>query len=337
MHPKEISIRDYTYDLPEKKIAKYPVGIRDASRLLVYSNGIIREDIYRNISDHLPEGAMLIFNNSKVVEARILFQKPTGGIIEIFCLEPADQDADVTTAMAQKGGVTWKCLVGGASKWKRGQQLTKKIISENDITLNATYLKQEHGSFIIQLSWQPADLSFAGVLHHAGVVPLPPYLKREVEISDEERYQTIYASFDGSVAAPTAGLHFSEYIFETLRSKNIHTDFVTLHVGAGTFKPVKSETMELHDMHAEFIEVNKKTIENIISNLAGNIIAVGTTSLRTIESLYWLGVKIEAGTPQLAVGQWEAYDPEKKNVPVKDSLQSLLHRSLLHRVTNLKL
>jgi S-adenosylmethionine:tRNA ribosyltransferase-isomerase len=194
----------------------------DNSKLLLYKNGVIKEDVYRNIANHLPENSLLIFNNSKVVEARLLFQKPTGGIIEIFCLEPHEQYADITTAMLQKEKVIWKCLVGGASKWKRGQQLIKEIkLPLNHITLRASYLKQDAGSFIIELSWQPFTLSFAEVLHSTGTIPLPPYLKRDAEKTDEERYQTIYALNDGSVAAPTAGLHFTDNIFNDLKAKNI--------------------------------------------------------------------------------------------------------------------
>lgn len=331
-NPRNISIQDYTYSLPEEKIAKYPLEKRDYSKLLVYNNGEITEDIYKNIANQLPEDSLLIFNNTKVVEARLLFQKPTGGVIEIFCLEPHEQYADITRAMLQKEKVLWQCLVGGASKWKSGQVLEKRIQHEgNEIILSASYIEKRTGSFIIELSWTPVNLSFAEVLHFAGAIPLPPYIKREVEESDHERYQTVYAEFDGSVAAPTAGLHFTDSIFEELNKKNIQKDFVTLHVGAGTFKPVKSETMEEHDMHAEWIDVSKETISTILNNLDKNIIAVGTTSLRTIESLYWMGVKKSGvGSRESEVGssdflsQWEAYDLSKENISAKDSLQSLL-------------
>lgn len=333
-HPKEISIHDYTYSLPEERIAKYPLAERDASKLLIYRESEIREDQYKNISHHLPENSLLIFNNTKVVEARLLFQKPTGGVIEIFCLEPHEQYPDITTAMLQQGKVLWQCLVGGVSKWKTGQTLEKKIKEgATEIIVQANYIEKRNDSFIIELSWSPVALSFAEVLHHAGAIPLPPYIKRAVEESDTERYQTVYAHFDGSVAAPTAGLHFTNTIFNELTKKNIQTDFVTLHVGAGTFKPVKADTMQEHDMHAEFIDVTKATIENILTNLDNNIIAVGTTSLRTIESLYWLGVKQsrvgsqESGVEperSLSLLQWEAYELNEKNISVKDALQTLL-------------
>ena len=335
MHPKNLSISDYTYSLPEERIANYPLSERDASKLLVYNEGEISEDVYKNIAAHIPADSLLILNDTKVVEARLLFQKPTGGVIEIFCLEPHEQYTNITTAMQQHGKVFWQCLVGGASKWKHGQVL-KKIVSaySKEIILQAVYTEKRKDSFVIELSWTATDMSFAELLHHAGAIPLPPYIKRKAEISDSERYQTIYGYQAGSVAAPTAGLHFTDTIFKTLREKNIQTDFVTLHVGAGTFKPVKSETMEQHEMHSEFIDVSKETIENIIRHLDKTIIAVGTTSIRTIESLYWLGVKTRS--PELRSGiepernsgnqleQWEAYDMAEQNLSPVEALQSLL-------------
>jgi len=328
MHPKNLSIADFTYSLPENKIANYPLAERDASKLLVYKEGNITEDIYKNISSHIPENSLLVFNNTKVVEARLLFQKPTGGIIEIFCLEPHELYADITTAMLQQGKVLWQCLVGGASKWKHGQVL-KKIIyaSHKEIILQATYTEKRTDSFVIELSWSEKEMSFAELLHHAGAIPLPPYIKRKAEPSDSKRYQTIYAHYNGSVAAPTAGLHFTDNIFKNLTEKNILTDFVTLHVGAGTFKPVKSKTMEQHEMHAEFLDVTKETIEKIIHHLDKTIIPVGTTSMRTIESLYWLGVKLSINNnpESTAISQWEAYDLTEQNIPAKEALQSLLN------------
>jgi S-adenosylmethionine:tRNA ribosyltransferase-isomerase len=269
----------------------------------------------------------MLFNNTRVVEARLLFQKPTGGVIEIFCLEPHDQYTDITSAMLQQKKILWKCLVGGASKWKPGQILEKKIITgHHKITLEGKYIEKKPDHFIIELSWSPQDLSFAELLHFTGAVPLPPYIKRKPGSNDAERYQTIYAHHDGSVAAPTAGLHFTSSIFEKFKEKNIQTDFVTLHVGAGTFKPVKSEKMNEHEMHAEFIDVPKKTIENILKNISNTIIAVGTTSLRTIESLYWTGVKLVTGYEQKAIEitQWEVYDDLPRDISPVMALQSLL-------------
>jgi S-adenosylmethionine:tRNA ribosyltransferase-isomerase len=329
MHPKSIAIKDFTYELPEERIAKYPLPERDSSRLLVYRNGHIAEDIYRHIDQYLPADSLLIFNNTKVVEARLLFQKPTGGSIEIFCLEPGSQYPDITTAFSQKGQVTWMCLIGGASKWKAGQLLEKRITTgEETIILQARYLEKIKGSFAIELSWSPAALSFAEVLHKAGLIPLPPYIKRAPELSDATRYQTIYALTEGSVAAPTAGLHFTEALFERLAAKNILRNFVTLHVGAGTFQPVKSDTMEGHDMHVEFIDVPASLIEQLIAYADKHITVVGTTSLRTVESLYWLGVKIiqqpTLAPEELVIYQWDAYEMRHAVISGKEALLALL-------------
>ncbi|MDP4263069.1 MAG: S-adenosylmethionine:tRNA ribosyltransferase-isomerase [Bacteroidota bacterium] len=327
MHPKSISIKDYTYDLPEEKIAHYPLDRRDASKLLIYNEGKITEDVYHHIAAHIPPNSLVVFNNTRVVEARLLFQKPTGGTIEIFCLEPHEQYSDIATAMLQQERVLWKCLVGGASKWKRGQVLEKKSASSGkEIILRGKYIEKRPGCFIIELSWTPADLSFAELLHRTGAVPLPPYISRKPEANDAERYQTIYAQSEGSVAAPTAGLHFTKAIFEKLAEKKIQTAYVTLHVGAGTFKPVKSDTMEEHEMHAEFMDVSRKTIETILENGNNKIIATGTTSLRTIESLYWLGRKtmFSPNHPDLQLSQWDPYDLPVKNIPAAAALESLL-------------
>lgn len=326
-NPREISIQDYTYSLPDHRIANFPLVERDASKLLIYKEGKISESIFRNIPEQIPENSLLVFNDTKVAEARLLFQKATGGIIEIFCLEPHEEYNDITTAMLQKEKVFWNCLVGGASKWKKGQTLEKKIQNgDQAIILKANYIEKKPDSFIIELSWSPSDQSFAEILHAAGAIPLPPYIKRKAEKSDSERYQTVYANEVGSVASPTAGLHFTENIFKQLKEKKIQTDFVTLHVGAGTFKPVKSETMQDHNMHAEWIDVSRTAIDTILKNLDNNIVAIGTTSLRTIESLYWLGLKklaIGSDEPD-ELGQWEAYELSEKNVTVRDSLQFLL-------------
>jgi S-adenosylmethionine:tRNA ribosyltransferase-isomerase len=326
MHPRNISIADYTYDLPETSIAYYPLAERDASRLLVYRAGGISETIYRNIAGELPAGAILIFNNTRVVEARLVFQKPSGGKVEIFCLEPPKVYGGIAAAMAQTGGVRWKCLIGGASKWKAGQVLVKQI---GGVELEAHYLEKQGDSFLIQLSWQPAGLSFAELLHQAGLIPLPPYIHRAPEDSDSERYQTIYALLEGSVAAPTAGLHFTEAVMGSLKNKDIGRLFVTLHVGAGTFLPVKSATLDQHVMHTEYISVSREAIGELHrTSISGRpVIAVGTTSARTIESLYWLGRKAHSTPdtefPGLAVNQWDAYE-ETNTVPTEAALKSLL-------------
>ena len=311
MDPRNIRIQDYSYFLPEEKIAKHPLNNRDDSRLLIYKGGEIQEDVYRNIATYLPEEAQIVFNNTKVIEARLHFQKSTGGVIEIFCLEPSKEYPDITTSMTQQGQVFWKCLIGGASKWKHGMILEKKVKhSDRELSLTARIHDREKDTFIIEFNWSPSIISFAEVLHMAGAIPLPPYIKREVEPNDELRYQTIYAREHGSVAAPTAGLHFSPSIFSDLQTKRIKTDYITLHVGAGTFKPVKAETMDAHEMHPEFFDVSIDFVESLLS--AKTRIAVGTTTARTLESIYWLGVKTilepDITLHDLYLEQWEAYD-----------------------------
>jgi S-adenosylmethionine:tRNA ribosyltransferase-isomerase len=317
MHPKELTILDFSYDLPQDKIAAYPLAERDQSKLLIYKNGKIEVDTYKNIHEQLPTETLLIFNNTKVVEARILFTKDTGSTIEIFCLEPDDRYTDVTTAMLQHGKVFWKCLVGGAKKWK-SETLTKTFeIKEEKIVLDASIVEKKNDYFIIEFNWNNTSISFAELLHHAGIIPLPPYLKRSTEEADKTTYQTIYAKHDGSVAAPTAGLHFTDTIFEKFASKNIQTSYVTLHVGAGTFKPVKASKMDEHEMHAEYIDVTIETIQDLIKFSTKTIVAVGTTSLRTIESLYWMGVKllhlknqgeVKISIESFSIQQWDAYE-----------------------------
>jgi len=334
MHPKKQFIKDFSYDLPENKIAKYPLSQRDESKLLIYKEGNISEDIYYNLTDHLPQDSLLIFNNTKVVEARLLFQKSSGGTIEIFCLEPDKRYADITSAMLQKEKVYWKCLVGGAKKWKEGSLIKKINYDSKEIVLSASIAKKRNDYFLIEFNWNDVRVSFAEVLHHAGLIPLPPYLNRKAEEKDNETYQTIYAKHDGSVAAPTAGLHFTERLFEKLSEKNIQRNFVTLHVGAGTFKPVKTETVQEHEMHAEFIEVSYSFIRYLQENIDKTIVAVGTTSLRTIESLYWMGYKIFAsresevgnnpGMEAISVQQWNPYNVDSSIISAKEALENLL-------------
>ena len=340
MHPKELSIKDFTYELPDERIAKYPLADRDQSKLLIWKDQQITEDRYIHLANHLPTDSLLIFNNTKVVEARLLFEKPNGGKIEIFCLEPHAQYPDITTAMLQKGKVWWKCLVGGAKKWKEGSLISRiKKYNLDETILTATKIEQLSDSYIIELSWDKPGLSFAEVLHIAGMIPLPPYLNRAAEADDTERYQTIYAKHDGSVAAPTAGLHFTDDLFEKLKKQNIQHDFVTLHVGAGTFKPVKSATMNEHEMHAEFIDVSKVFIDTLQQKLSHNIITVGTTSLRTIESLYWLGVKIQLNpsiqTDELTISQWDPYELPSSGISTQMALQSLSTWLHIHKMERL--
>jgi len=322
MRPQDISIADYTYSLPADRIALHPLAERDASRLLIDRGGIITEDIYRNIAGHLPEESLLVFNNTKVVEARIEFRKPTGARIEIFCLEPPMEYGGIANALAQKGQVNWRCLIGGASKWKPGQVLRKEL--PEGVVLEARYGEKQGDSFLISLSWTPGELPFGELLHKAGLIPLPPYIHREADAEDSQRYQTIYAQQDGSVAAPTAGLHFTEAIFDSLAAKGVRRRFVTLHVGAGTFLPVKASTLGGHTMHIEFIDVHRKFISELRETLAVGqpVIAVGTTSTRTLESLYWLGV----GDDDLVVRQWDAYDGRDRGIPAIEALDRLLER-----------
>jgi S-adenosylmethionine:tRNA ribosyltransferase-isomerase len=328
MNVKDISIVDYTYELPADRIANYPLAERDRSRLLIYTAGAIREDIYRNIAGYLPAGSLLVFNNTKVVEARILFQKPTGAQIELFCLEPVDEYGEMASALARTSGVRWKCLIGGASKWKKGVVLQKKI---GELVLEARYAEKSGESFVIAFSWTPMELTFAEVLHRMGNIPLPPYIHRPAEESDSLRYQTVYAQHDGSVAAPTAGLHFTEAIFAALDERRVRRGFVTLHVGAGTFLPVKTATLGEHPMHIEFFDVSRQFILDLRETLRGGnpVIAVGTTSARTLESLYWLGVGRDgpgAGGDELIVRQWDAYEGKDGGVSAMVALSRLLDR-----------
>jgi S-adenosylmethionine:tRNA ribosyltransferase-isomerase len=327
--PKKISILDYTYDLPAERIALHPLAERDASKLLVYQNGKIQQDIYKNIAAHLPTDSLLIFNNTKVIKARIRFQKSSGGVIEIFCLEPYEDINEYSTVMNKKGSVTWKCMIGGISKWKEGNLEMLWAVGSGQWTMRAKLVEKLSDAYIVEFTWMPADLSFAEVLEQCGDIPLPPYIKRKTEEKDIERYQTIYAVDEGSVAAPTAGLHFTKDIFNRLAEKNIQTDFVTLHVGAGTFKPVKAATMQDHEMHAEWIDVSVEMIENLITQLNKPIVAVGTTSLRTLESLYWMGVKakLQPAIKQLNINQWEVYEVPLANcsLSAEESLTALVN------------
>ncbi len=326
MHPGNLKIEDFTYKLPEHKIALFPKEERDLSRLLVYKNRQITEDIYYNINNYLPENSMLFFNKTKVINARLLFKKQSGSIIEIFCLNPDKKYGDINNALSVKKQVEWECLVGGAGKWKN--DLVLELKNEfPDFTLFAT-LKEKlaKGTYLINIECTDPHLTFAEILNFAGKIPLPPYLNRKEDKSDIENYQTIFAQNEGSVAAPTAGLHFTERILNKLPLQNICTHFVTLHVGAGTFMPVKSDTMQGHTMHTEWIEVNLTTIEKLLQELNQKIIAVGTTSLRTIESLYWIGMKLHQGLPLdiIAVSQWDAYKIED-TISVKSALDAIIN------------
>lgn len=326
MDPRTISINEYNYPLPENRIALHPLPARDASKLLVYKKGEIRETVFSAIDEYIPPETLLVLNNTKVINARIKFKKNTGAIIEIFCLEPYQAASGYENAMAKTGSSQWKCFVGGAAKWK-DEILQKEItIGEQKVILSAAKKEGPDETFLIEFFWEPAGLSFFQITEAAGNVPLPPYIKRDSDNEDAERYQTVFAAHIGSVAAPTAGLHFSEEILKKLSIKNIHPAFVTLHVGAGTFKPVKADTMAGHDMHAEYLDVSAETIVEL-KNKIGKIAAVGTTSLRTIESLYWFGVKVfyNKELKELSLKQWDVYSEELRDTRLStyDALTAL--------------
>ncbi len=322
-----LSISNYNYELPEERIAKFPLPDRDQSNLLIYKQGNISHDLFKNLSDHLPNRSLLVFNNSKVLNARLHFRKKSGGIVEIFCLEQPGHFPDIALALQQKGRISWHCLIGGASKWKRGQILSKETERSGEkIILSATYTGKSDDDFTIEFSWSPSSLSFGEVLQAAGAVPLPPYIHRDPEEWDKERYQTIFAESPGSVAAPTAGLHFTSSVLDSLQHKNISSAFITLHVGAGTFKPVTAASAAAHVMHGEWMDVSRQAIQHIVAGLQNKVIAVGTTSLRTVESLYWLGVKLLAGEADpfsSGLSQWEAYS-DQHNYSAKQCLDALV-------------
>lgn len=328
MKVQEIRIEEYQYDLPEERIAKYPLAQRDASKLLLFRQNKLSEDLYTNLSQYIPAGALMLFNNTKVIPARLHMAKPTGGIVEIFCLEPL---GELSVEMAKHGESDWKCLVGGAKKWKEGPVSATWGTELDQIhLLSAEILERTSTHFSIKFRWQPAEYTFAEVLSSIGQIPLPPYLDREAEELDRERYQTIYADLEGSVAAPTAGLHFTQAVFAELEDKNIELNYITLHVGAGTFKPVSAPTIGDHDMHAEYFDVSRDLLQKLISayQIQRPVVAVGTTTLRTLESMYLMGCKLlknpELDRDALEIRQWDAYELEREDIPVAKALQALL-------------
>lgn len=340
--PQSLLIRHYTYELPHIRIAEFPLNERDQSKLLVYHDGEINDDRFYHLSHHVPQHSLIIANDTKVIEARMLFQKETGGVIEIFCLEPFRQSVELS--LMQTASSQWQCLIGGASKWKPGQLLKKEMrINDEWIVLTAKYIGRHEDNFIIEFSWSPERLHFSTIIHAAGTVPLPPYIKRKATEEDRKTYQTIFSRHEGSVAAPTAALHFTPSVFETLASKKITVGYITLHVGAGTFKPVKTETAETHQMHQEPFTITSATLEKMLQS--ERIVTVGTTSLRTVESVYWIGVKLRNGliSEDWTLQQWEAYELAEKfdAVDMRDSLQGILtwmqenNRSKIHCHTSL--
>lgn len=321
---KNIKISDFTYNLPDERIAKYPLKERDKSKLLTWKNGVIGEDIFENCIKYLPENAQLIFNNTRVIHARLFFRKETGAKIEIFCLEPIDP-AEYQIAFQETEEVTWKCMVGNSKKWKDGFLTHSFDFNGQKITLTAVKLFQDENTFHIRFIWN-GGFHFSEIIEQIGQLPIPPYLNRETEDSDEETYQTVYAKIDGSVAAPTAGLHFTDRVFSQLSEKNIEFKEITLHVGAGTFQPVKSETISGHTMHHEQVEISIDVLRSFLEN-PKNIVAVGTTSVRSVESLYWIGFQLEEKCfnpfhPE--VKQWEPYETNT-NISTEKALQNIIY------------
>ncbi|MBO7724286.1 MAG: S-adenosylmethionine:tRNA ribosyltransferase-isomerase [Paludibacteraceae bacterium] len=323
-NPKEIKIDDFVYALPDERIAKYPLPKRDESKLLIYNKGKITESIFNEVPKMLAENELVVFNNTKVIQARLHFKKQTGALIEIFCLEPASPN-DYVLSFQQNKTCTWYCLIGNLKKWKGGVLEHTLVVGNVEVTLFAELKSQHNTSFEVQFSWNNEQITFSDILESFGELPIPPYLNRKTESRDNETYQTVYSKIKGSVAAPTAGLHFTESVLNDLRRKNIDLQEVTLHVGAGTFRPVKSEYMEQHDMHTEYISVSRQTIEALLAHKC-EVLAVGTTSVRTIESLYYIGAKLlnqDIANDLICVKQWEPYEVVYELTP-QESLQSIL-------------
>ncbi len=328
MHPSYLRISDYTYDLPSARIAQFPLKHRDLSKLLVYnaSSGELHENVFKNLATELPDECLLLFNETRVVHARLHFKKASGGQIEIFCLSPHDPVKEVEQAFAQLSPVTWKVYIGNAKRWKTGLVALEFEHQGVKAMLNAQQVARLDDGFLVEFSWEPVNLTFGTILELAGNVPLPPYIQRETVLEDQEAYQTIYARTNGSVAAPTAGLHFTNEIFESLKYKNIQTAGVILHVGAGTFKPVESETIGNHQMHTEEISVPMDVIQKLLAYTGKPRIVVGTTTARTLESLYWAGVKVLTGhaAHSAVIEQWDPYSGDYPvNIPAADSLAAL--------------
>lgn len=325
METRHIHIRDYDYPLPDGRIAKFPLAERDSSKLLVYDHGEIGEDTFCNLPAHLPSGALMVFNNTKVIQARIHFRKETGALIEVFLLEPA-APADYEQMFQATGRCSWYCLVGNLKKWKDGRLSRLFSVRGRDVCLTVERVGEKHTSQRIDFSWDAADVPFAEILDAIGELPIPPYLNRKTEESDKTTYQTVYSKVKGSVAAPTAGLHFTDRVLASIDARGIEREELTLHVGAGTFKPVKSDDIAGHEMHTEYICVHRRTIERLIAH-NGQAIAVGTTSVRTLESLYYMGLRLSRNPglteEQLHIGQWEPYDTVASLAPV-EALRCLL-------------
>lgn len=332
---KDISIEAYDYPLPDDRIAKYPLAERDASKLLVLKDNVISESQFKHVGEYLPKDALLVFNETKVIRARLQFHKTTGSRIEVFCLEP---EQDYQMAFSACSPVRWKCLVGNAKRWKEGKLSMELSVKGEKVSLFAERLAHNDQYSEIEFSWLPEHLSFAAVLEAAGEIPLPPYLHRDAEPDDRDRYQTVFARYDGSVAAPTAGLHFTQPLIAELRDEGFGFDEVTLHVGAGTFRPVATETIGEHAMHSETIIVRKSLIENLIQHFGKPVIPVGTTSTRTLESLYWIGVMLKEQGDALRPLHVEQWFPYETHAPLSatEALQGILAYLDKHGLTRLE-
>lgn len=334
--PSSTRIENFRYELPESRIASYPLSDRSASKLLLYKAGAISRDHFRSLPEHLPSGAWLVFNNTRVIQARLKFRKSTGARIEIFCLEPIDP-ADYEQAFQTESKATWLCLVGNAKKWKSGPVSMLALIKGKEVKLEAKLIKRSGEGFIVEFRWQQSGVSFGELIENSGSTPIPPYLNRDAEESDRERYQTIYGMNNGSVAAPTAGLHFTGEMLQQFEKAKVHIAHLTLHVGAGTFVPVKQQNARDHSMHSELVVVSRSFLEQWL-NRSDGLIAVGTTSTRSLESLYWLGIKIkeEALTKpaSLSILQW---DNEKlpQDIPFTDSIETLIGFCKLNELEHL--
>jgi len=318
---KNLNLSDYTYQLPDDRIAKHPLSERDNSKLLVYEKGTIKHKDFKAIKDFIPADAALFFNNTKVIPARIYLHKETGALIEVFLLNPIGPSDIMSIVMEERQSVTWKCMVGNFKKWKDSVLNTSLNIAGVHVNLSATIIDREKRS--IQFDWDNTGISFAEIVEHAGQVPLPPYLDRSPEADDKPRYQTVYSEIDGAVAAPTAGLHFTKEVLEDLSIKNIRQDFLTLHVSAGTFQPIKTENVLEHPMHSEQIVATKENIKNIL-NSSGKTIAVGTTSMRSLESLFWFGARLINGNEDFSIQKLEPY--QRNELPTKEAaFQAILN------------
>ena len=337
--PRHIIISEFNYPLPDERIAKFPLPVRDQSKLLLYRHGEVFEDVFTSLPDYLPADSLMIFNNTKVIQARLHFHKETGALIEVFCLEPIRPN-DYALNFQQTEHAAWLCMIGNLKKWKEGVLKREMVVKGKPLTLTAERGACHGTSHWVDFRWNNPEITFADILEVFGELPMPPYLNRETQESDKETYQTVYSKIKGSVAAPTAGLHFTPRVLDALRKKGVELEELTLHVGAGTFKPVKSEEIEGHEMHTEYISVSRNTLEKLIAH-EGKAVAVGTTSVRTLESLYHIGVTLlnspDATEEELHVKQWQPYEltPEMASVSPIDALHAIVDYLNRHNMETL--